>query len=303
MSSFEKGVVTIQYKGDDKTFDTYTRPLWDWARSLIQDTPFIFSGLPDDPAAKPVCFVVYADKSKLSSFGTQKAYAVVARLANLPTVIRNNTRFGGGQVVGHQPIVKNDPQCVMGLYPCPICFVPWNEQSDFSTEHPLRTGRHSEKILGDARALRTAAEKEELLKDNGLRDVENAERFLEDWGFPPPAAISYDPLHADDGGFVKARATELGREAIVKIDTQMATVPRWRGLSHFKTVMNTSLNDGSKHEDIAKTMLFVAHNVLEDDVGLLLQAVRSYLELRTSIGFQVHTSETIAIRKKPPLLI
>ncbi|KAJ6473447.1 hypothetical protein DFH09DRAFT_891190, partial [Mycena vulgaris] len=172
-------------------------------------------------------------------FGTQKAYAMVARLANLPIVIRNSTQFGGGQVVGHQPIVKDDPQenkkpafsnfknivwhtafyklleslvhaskvgdwtscgddilcwlwprililaadyeeaCVMalirglqGLYPCPICFVSWNEQSDLSTEHPLRTGRHSEKILGDARALRTAAEKEELLKDNGLRDVE-----------------------------------------------------------------------------------------------------------------------------------
>ncbi|KAJ6476594.1 hypothetical protein DFH09DRAFT_1253495 [Mycena vulgaris] len=394
-TAFEKGVVTIQYKGDDKTFDTYTRPLWDWARSLIQDrglaSSFVWdaekaykfngdsyvrfyhepwtadafwaaqSGLPDDPAAKPVCFVVYADKSKLSSFGTQKAYAVVARLANLPTVIRNSTRFGGGQVVGHQPIVKDDPQenkkpafsnfknivwhtafhklleslvhaskvgdwmscgddilrwlwprililaadygeaCVMtlirglqGLYPCPICFVPWNEQSDLSTEHPLRTGRHSEKILGDARALRTVAEKEELLKDNGLRDVENTFWKLGD--SDPHAAISYDPLHADDGGFWgSSLLSSQGSEAIVKIDAQMAAFPRWRGLNHFETVMNTSFNDGSKHEDIAKTMLFVAHNVLEDDAGLLLlQAVRSYLELRTSIGFQVHTSETIA---------
>lgn len=34
---FEKGTVTIKYKKEDKTFDTYTRPLWDWARSLIQD--------------------------------------------------------------------------------------------------------------------------------------------------------------------------------------------------------------------------------------------------------------------------
>ncbi|KAJ6552667.1 hypothetical protein DFH09DRAFT_1085839 [Mycena vulgaris] len=111
---FEKGSVTIQYKNEDKTFDTHTRPLWDWARSLIQDprlaSCFVWdaekvykftgesyvrfyhepwtadafwaaqSGLPDDPAAKPVCFVLYADKSKLSSFGTQKAYTVIARL-------------------------------------------------------------------------------------------------------------------------------------------------------------------------------------------------------------------------------
>ncbi|KAJ7797268.1 hypothetical protein B0H14DRAFT_2531223, partial [Mycena olivaceomarginata] len=57
----------------------------------------------------------------------------------------------------------------------------------------------------------------------------------------------------------------------------MAAFPRWRGLGHFEIVMNTSFNDGSKHEDIAKMMLFVAHNVLIDDAGLLLlQSLRSY---------------------------
>lgn len=34
---FEKGAITIQYKREDKTYDTYTRPLWDWARGLLQD--------------------------------------------------------------------------------------------------------------------------------------------------------------------------------------------------------------------------------------------------------------------------
>ncbi|KAJ7749592.1 hypothetical protein DFH07DRAFT_869219 [Mycena maculata] len=410
-TAFEKGAVTIQYKNEDKTFDTYTRPLWDWARSLVQDPrlascfvwdaekAYKFNGesyvrfyhepwtadafwaaqstLPNDPAAKPLCFILYADKSKLSSFGSQKAYAVVARLANIPIAIRNSIQFGGGQVVGHQPIVKDDPNennkpafsnfknvvwhtafyklleslvhaskvgdwtncgdkilrwlwprililaadyeeaCVMalirglqGLYPCPICFVPWNEQSDLSMEHPLRTGEESEQILGNARAKRTLAEREEVLKDHGLRDVENA--FWNIKGSDPHAAISYDPLHADDGGFwgdhlfvqIKARVTELGRAAVVKIDTQMAAFPRWRGLNHFETVMNTSFNDGSKHEDIAKMMLFVAHNVLVDEAGLLLlQALRSYLEVRTLIALEVHTSETIAAGRRELLTL
>ncbi|KAJ7764640.1 hypothetical protein DFH07DRAFT_738222 [Mycena maculata] len=408
---FEKGTITIQYKNEDKIFDTYTRPIWDWARSLIQDprlaSCFVWdaekaykyngdsyirfyhepwtadafwaaqSALPNDPAAKPVCLVVYADKSKLSSFGTQKAYAVVARLANIPAVIRNGIRFGGGQVVGHQPIVKDDPQengkpafsnfknivwhtafyklleslahiakvgewtncgdeilrwlwptililaadyeeaCVMalirglqGLYPCPICFVPWQEQSDLSVEHPRRTAKGSEEILEKARAQKTAAGREEILKDNGLRDVENALWKIR--GSDPHAAISYDPLHADDGGFwgdhlfaqIKARVTELGRAAIVKIDSQMAAFPRWRRLGHFETIMNTSFNDGSKHEDIAKMMLFVAHNVLVDDAGLLLlQALRSYLEFRTSLSLEVHTSETIADGEREVLIL
>ncbi|KAJ6523086.1 hypothetical protein DFH09DRAFT_1421223 [Mycena vulgaris] len=405
-TEFERGVISIRYKNEDKNYDTYVRPMWDWILSLVHDPrlspcfvwdaekAYKFNGesyvrfyhepwtadafwaaqsaLPNDPAAKPVCLVVYADKSKLSSFGTQKAYAVVARLANIPIGIRNSTGFGGGQLVGHQPIVKDDPQekdkpafsnfknivwhtafyklleslvlpsklghwttcgdqinrwlwpmililaadyeeaCVMalirglqGLYPCPICFVPWNEQSDLSTDHLVRTGNGSQEIVEQARAQHTAADRDELLKDNGLRDVDNV--FWKISNTDPHEAISYDPLHADDGGlwgahlFVqfKARVTELGRAAIVKIDTQMAAFPRWRGLNHFETVMNTSFNDGSKHEDIAKMILFVAHNILVDEAGLLLlQACRSYLETRTSIAFQVHTSETISAGRR-----
>ncbi|KAJ7075495.1 hypothetical protein B0H15DRAFT_925434 [Mycena belliarum] len=408
---FEKGQITVQYKKEDKVFDTYTRPMWDWVRDLVQDprlaSCFVWdaekvhkydgdsyirfyhepwtadafwaaqSALPDDPAAKPVCLVIYADKSKLSSFGTQKAYSVVARVANIPIAIRNSTRFGGGQVVGHQPIVKDDPQengkpafsnfknivwhtafyklleslvhpskvgdwthcgdgiirwlwplililaadyeeaCVMalirglqGLYPCPICFVPWNEQSDLLADHPLRTGHESQEIVEEARAMRTAAERDQHLKDNGLRDVDNV--FWKIGNTDPHSAISYDPLHADDGGFwgdhifaqIKARVTELGREAIVKIDTQMSKFPRWRNLNHFDTIMNVSFNDGSKHEDIAKEMLFVAHNILVDEPGLLLlQALRSYLEIRTSIGFEVHTSDTIAAGRREILTL
>ena len=60
--------------------------------------------------------------------------------------------------------------------------------------------------------------------------------------------------------------------------------------------MNTTFNDGSKHEDVAKMMLFAAHNVLVDKPGLLLlQALHSYLELRTAIKFEVHTSDTLAV--------
>ncbi|KAJ7613491.1 hypothetical protein FB45DRAFT_1112023 [Roridomyces roridus] len=398
-SPFERGTVTVRFKQEDTTFDTYTRPLWDWARSLVQDprlaSCFVWdaekvykfngdtadafwaaqSSLPKDPAAKPVCFVVYADKSKLSTFGTQKAYAVVARIANMPDEIRNTTRFGGGQVVGHQPIVPDDPEehnkprfanfknivwhaafyklleslvepakvgdwtqcgddilrwlwpiililaadyeeaCVMALirglqclYPCPICFVPWNEQDDLSQEHPKRSATETQEILKEARAKRTVAEKEEILKDHGMRDVENV--FWNIKGADPHSALSYDPLHADGGGLwgdhqftqIKARVTELGRAAIVKIDTQMAAFPRWRGFGHFENIMNTSFNDGSKHDDISKMMLFVAHNVLVDDAGLLLlQVLRSYLEYHMLLELEVHTTETIAEGKREVL--
>ncbi|EDR00662.1 uncharacterized protein LACBIDRAFT_313195 [Laccaria bicolor S238N-H82] len=66
----------------------------------------IQSRLPPD--GKPFCIILYADKAKLSSFGTEKAYPVIARCANLPDWIRNGEGIGGGRVVGWQPIVLED---------------------------------------------------------------------------------------------------------------------------------------------------------------------------------------------------
>lgn len=48
---------------------------------------------------------LYVDKSKLSSFGSAKAYPVMARILNLPVGIRNGDKFGGARVVGWLPIV------------------------------------------------------------------------------------------------------------------------------------------------------------------------------------------------------
>jgi len=60
--------------------------------------------LPD--GASPFCLILYADKSRLSSFGTMKGYPVMARCANLPVEIRNGEGVGGGHVVGFLPIVS-----------------------------------------------------------------------------------------------------------------------------------------------------------------------------------------------------
>ena len=55
---------------------------------------------------KPVSIIFYADKNKLSSFGTQKGYPVVVRCANLPVQIRNSDGIGGGMIVAWLPIVS-----------------------------------------------------------------------------------------------------------------------------------------------------------------------------------------------------
>lgn len=56
---------------------------------------------------KPFCIILYADKTRLSSFGTAKGYPVLARCANLPVDIRNSENVGGSQLVGWLPIVSS----------------------------------------------------------------------------------------------------------------------------------------------------------------------------------------------------
>ncbi|KAG1804751.1 uncharacterized protein HD556DRAFT_1532868 [Suillus plorans] len=118
---FMKEVISVPYNSEMQAFDVYYRDLWELATDLLRDphlfphfmfdaqrlskfdgqtfVPFVDepyttqdfwdvqSQLPRD--AKPLAFILYADKTRLSSFGTVKGYLVVARLANLPTDIRN----------------------------------------------------------------------------------------------------------------------------------------------------------------------------------------------------------------------
>lgn len=63
--------------------------------------------------AKPFCIILYANKTRLSSFGTEKGYPVVSRCANLPVDIRNSTGVGGGRLVGWLPIVSPEFQMLI----------------------------------------------------------------------------------------------------------------------------------------------------------------------------------------------
>ncbi|KAG2004409.1 hypothetical protein CC2G_002968 [Coprinopsis cinerea AmutBmut pab1-1] len=134
--------IPATYKNEKQEFKLYSRSLWDWALDLVKNeelAPFfewdaqrlfkydekrarwirfinepwtadsfydVQSSLPAE--GKPLAFLLYADKTELSSFGGEKGYPVYARLANLPIDIRNGSEsvLGGGRVVGWLPVPK-----------------------------------------------------------------------------------------------------------------------------------------------------------------------------------------------------
>ncbi|KAG1901040.1 uncharacterized protein F5891DRAFT_1128297 [Suillus fuscotomentosus] len=121
---------------------THVLPLWEWALDLLGNlvlaphfvwdaqrlykhngTEFerfynepwmgdrwwdVQSRLPPGLKAAPFCFILYADKTRLSSHGTVKAYPVVVRCANLPVGIQHGEGIGGGRIVGWLPIVSEE---------------------------------------------------------------------------------------------------------------------------------------------------------------------------------------------------
>ncbi|KAK0478086.1 hypothetical protein EDD18DRAFT_1114205 [Armillaria luteobubalina] len=76
-----------------------------WTGNVLWE---VQSSLP--PGGKPLAYILYADKTCLSSFGTAKGYPVIACIANLPDTIQNGKDWGGGTVVGWLPVVEDDPK-------------------------------------------------------------------------------------------------------------------------------------------------------------------------------------------------
>jgi len=61
---------------------------------------------------------------------------------------------------------------VFSLYPCPRCLVPKDKLGDLSKTAKPRTAAEMKQVLTRARGQRLQADKEEILKRHGLRDVD-----------------------------------------------------------------------------------------------------------------------------------
>ncbi|KAI5989534.1 hypothetical protein EDD15DRAFT_2171237 [Pisolithus albus] len=403
LTPFSKHDVTALYKKEMRTYEVFTRPVWEWALDLLQnellaphfiwdaqrlykyngddferfyDEPWtaehwwdIQSSLPEVENAIPFALIIYADKTKLSSFGTAKGYPVIVRCANLPVEIRNSHTIGGGCVVGWLPIVPEDAQeegrlgytnlkrvvwhesfvkllddvvqyshtgyshtsiydkvtrwlfpvvlmlsadyeeqCMMSLIrgctgkcPCPVGLVPKEELHDLAKTYPLRSMDQAQDALSTYNYSRVAGE--EQLKALGLRPIENV--FWRIKNSDPHTALSFDRLHASHDGVggrytlqdIKKILSVLGREAEGKVEDYISQFPRWRGLSHFKNVLNITFSDGNKKRDLAKEIYYACLSIFTKDQTpegyRLLHILTSYLELDSLIGLDVHTEKTI----------
>ncbi|KAF8227364.1 hypothetical protein L208DRAFT_1297238 [Tricholoma matsutake] len=406
VSSFTQYELTATHEGHELVFDFWCRPLWEWALDLIGnphlapyfkwDAQCLFrydrtmfmqfihkpwtandfwkvqTNLPSD--RKPVEIILYADKTKLSSFGTELAYPIIAQLANISAEIRNGQGIRGGAIVGWLPILDDDEeqkgkksyvdlkhviwhesfrklletvrepsfngfwkqcgdgemcrlfpficilsadyeeQCVMaliqgfrGLCPCPICLVPKKEQQNITKQYPQRTAADTRSLLEQAEKCNTQAQKEEMLKAQGIRAVTNV--IWDIANSDPYKAISVDRMHWGSHGlggkhiWPEIKYLEDCRCGVMKdVDKCASKFPRWQNLNHFEKIVNVHFSNASKFEDILKIVLFITHSLLTEEESpsgyLLLCVLQSYLALDTYAAMKVHTMNTIECGKR-----
>ncbi|KAK0460783.1 hypothetical protein IW261DRAFT_1428838 [Armillaria novae-zelandiae] len=275
-----------------------------WTGDLLWE---VQSSLP--PGGKPLAYILYADKTRLSSFGTAKGYPVMARIANLPDAICNGKGWGGGTVVGWLPIVEDDPKhkgkpawinfnChilvkLSSFIHSFLFFLPFMKNN----EHPLWTTKEMQDLYN-----LVEEEGEEVLDESSLQPVENV--FWSIARSDPYKAVSWDRLHAYHLEHVERISGPQKRAAKVAIDElirlmnfSIANFPRWRNLKHFDNVTTFDFGDGVKFEHMSKQLLFPVHSVLRKEVHhdayLLLKVIRSYVELDMYASMDVHTEKSI----------
>ncbi|KAK0461489.1 hypothetical protein IW261DRAFT_1576985 [Armillaria novae-zelandiae] len=99
---------------------------------------------------KPICYIIYADKTRLSSFGMVQGYPVIVRLGNLPSHIRNGQGVGGGCVIGWLPIIKEEAKHKDKSYYADFKRAIWHKAFEFILS-PIKGNRNS--VLGCMMAL------------------------------------------------------------------------------------------------------------------------------------------------------
>ncbi|KAI6131231.1 hypothetical protein EDD16DRAFT_1514591 [Pisolithus croceorrhizus] len=335
MMPFEKHVVNVHHAKHNLEFDVHYCPLWDWAMDILQDPllqpHFIWDAqclykhngecfehfidepwtgdrwwniqslLPQENAA-PFTFILYTDKSHLSSLGKVKAYPVIMHCGNLPIHIRNsNHSLGGGQLVGWLPIDSaNDRklsytnlkrvvwhQAFLRLLDSITClskvgFTYKTHNGLMRTLYPiiLILSADYEEHLEEAIACF------ELYKQSWHIGEELMQMDLVNHSCPH-AALCFDPLHVNDGGL-------FCNHLFVELKRILASIGR-----HAEKMVDT--HDGNKLLDIAKQIIFTTQNVLthkEHPIGFtLLHCIASYLQYHMYILLDVHTETTLTARE------
>ncbi|KAJ7052426.1 hypothetical protein C8F01DRAFT_1065968 [Mycena amicta] len=203
---------------------------------------------------------------------------------------------------GKEADMYTNTRAALAHFPCARCLVRADQLCQISGHvFEPRTTASMKKVYQDAQNMRYKKDAEELLQGYGLHAVANA--FWEIENSSPYEAASYDNLHSDDHGKFGKRIWIRVREVLDGLGTtglltkNMAHVPRWPGLKHFKNVTTKQMNDGQQYLDIEKCILPCIVQLLPKD-SPWIHLIRAHLRYRMIMGLHCITDEQIVRKEK-----
>ncbi|KAG2060448.1 hypothetical protein BDR06DRAFT_979328 [Suillus hirtellus] len=275
ITKFTKEVISVPYNGKWWDFNVHYWNLWDLTTDLLGDCNlfphFMFdaqrlskfdgetfihfvdklftaqdfwdiqSRLP--PGGKLLAFILYADKTKLSSFGTAKGCPVVKEDKDYAG---KSSWVNFKNTVWHSLFARIISLCVvslihriMSLWPCPVCLVPCDELWDTSKSYPHRTSDESQVIVATAQGKDTMEEKDE----NSLWAIQYTNVHQ---------ALSHDHMH--NGRLWSHHLwVELQKYVVSLRRSKVSAINKmYQNFKHPNQVMGVSFADSSMHEDISK---------------------------------------------------
>ncbi|KAI6146925.1 hypothetical protein BKA82DRAFT_35708 [Pisolithus tinctorius] len=190
-----------------------------------------------------------------------------------------------------------EEQCMMSLIrgmkskcPCPVCLVPLEELSHLAKSFPTCTIRQAKEALTIYQEKKSAGEP--ILKALRLRPVANV--FWKVENSELEEAVSFDRLHALHDGL-------FGHHSLEELKILLSKLP-----CKYAAQLEEHYADGNKLRDLVQQTFYAALNILTNNVSRegyqLLRMLRSYLELDSLIGLDVHTDRTLELIEREQLV-
>ncbi|KAI6099252.1 hypothetical protein EV401DRAFT_2061862 [Pisolithus croceorrhizus] len=285
------------FKFDGSTFVCFIEEPW-----TADEFWNLQSRLPPDGKLLP--FILYADKVKLSSFGQQKGYPVVAWLANLPTWIWNGKGIRGGHVVGWLPISFKkilgtiEKELGMGCWvkcwdglAChffPVVLIlstDYEEQAVMALVHGIKSNfpcpmclvPHDDISKFPAQCeLHTSVEVIKVLQEAQSQETtEKREQILMQQGL----------CDIDFGDHLWPKLLRIlnkgGHQVAARVKKNFSMMPCWHSLNHFNDALSISYTDGQKFEGLLK------------EGYLLLCCLCAYIEFDLYTALELHMAHTL----------
>ncbi|KAK0481054.1 hypothetical protein EDD18DRAFT_1113170 [Armillaria luteobubalina] len=317
---FESSMFTVPLQGQPYEFTVYHRDLCNTSQRFYMEphTGNMFweiqTTLPD--GGKLICYIIYADKTWLSSFGTVQGYPVIVRLGNLPSHIHNGQGVGGGHVIGWLLIVKEEAQHTGKFYYTDFKRAVWHKAFEFILS-PIKdkskfsawvqVARAAELYLFPTIMILSADYEEQCMmaltrgcnayfpcniwmvpfekqyranETYKLRTSADAQEIYEEAKKIRGTTARNTGLFADHLlEEIKKRMIKLGSSYTQLADKLLQAFPSWKDLYHFKQgFMNVMFTDGRKYEALSK-LIFIAHAI--------------FTAANDPIGLTLHTSDTL----------